>query len=203
METHNPSEAERFQSERDRQTTLLLFCSCVGLLQQGWYFSYEKLERLVQLLPVQQIFLRRMEILSTKLLGCMSRPKIYRLHDTISFKLSISEPRQENLTGNIKDQKGIDVDVPLCYGDDDLRSDLQVSDDIEENVILQPNRHHSSSMNTKWSAEKLDYLYEVAARHKNLNAREKYAKYVDICLKSGVPDKTFKAFERKLSRLQI
>ena len=189
-------------NETDK-TTLLLFCSCVGLLQQGWYVSYEKLDRLVQSLPVQQIVLRRMEILSTKLLGCMSRPKIYRLHDTISFKLSISEPRQENLTGNIKDQKGIDVDVPLCYGDDDLRSDLPVSDDIEENVILQPNRHHSANMNTKWSAEELEHLYEVAARHKNLNAREKYAKYVDICLKSGVPDRTFKAFERKLSRLQI
>ena len=121
---------------------------------------------------MQQIVLKRMKILSTKLLGCMCRPKIYRLHDTMSFKLSISEPREGSLTGNIKDQKGIDLDVPLCYGDDDLRSDLPVSDDIGENVVRQPNRHRSANLNTKLSAEELEHLYEVAARHKNKNARD-------------------------------
>ena len=77
----------------------------------------------------------------------------------MSFKLSISEPCQGSLIGNIKDQKGIDVDVPVCYGDDDLRSDLPVSDYIEGNLIRQPNRHHSANINTKWSEEELEDLY--------------------------------------------
>jgi len=67
---------------REETKQVVLFVSCIALLQQGWFVNYQELAQLESELPLSQFALKRMEIQSKFLLRNM-KPKLWRIHKSI------------------------------------------------------------------------------------------------------------------------
>lgn len=79
---------------------ILLFCTCVGFLANNWFVNYKKIASRLIKLPPTQLNLQGIEIQSRLLFGMItwiSRPKIWRLHESLPIKLVLPEPNNVGL----------------------------------------------------------------------------------------------------------
>ena len=57
--------------------------------------------------------------------------------------------------------------------------------------------HVSVACQRMWSGDELEIVYRVLEGNAT-NARDKYNKYLKMCLEEGVPNRPFESFKRKL-----
>lgn len=72
--------------QNDRLLTTLTFVSCIGMIHNGDFVSFNQLSSLISELPVTQVQLQWMHILSPLIL--LHTPQVHRLHDSIKYKMA-------------------------------------------------------------------------------------------------------------------
>jgi hypothetical protein len=180
----------------------LTFISCVALLMNGWFVLYEGIEEVIKEMPLNQYRLRDLEILSKFLLSDMNKYKLFRLHHSIPFKVTIEESKDESNQCQEREEcdESANVETELC------------SNQIPDDEVIVENQDISYrpptclpvgvKIYTRWTPEELEYLHEVlSVNGQNVPISSLYESFKQKCMDNGVSFRTFKAFKHKLSRL--
>ncbi len=175
--------------EKTEELTLLTFLSCVGMLMNGDFVSYMKIESLIPKLPMTQDRLQTMQILSNCSLLRVCTSFVWRLHEDIPHKLGTRrklKPAQSN--------KRKEPD------DNDQRMEDVQEVSLEDLPAVLPTRivrSLPSRTSVHWTLiEDLLVLLTEPPSHK-----EAYKKYCDACKEKGVPLRTFRAFRTRQAQI--
>ncbi|KAL0146534.1 hypothetical protein M9458_054745 [Cirrhinus mrigala] len=109
--------------DENKTLTALTFISSIGLIHNGDYVSFPMLAKLLDDLPISQVWLQKLQILSPLLL--LNSPKVYRLHDSVPHKVPISQPKLDKPTAAL----------PRKWNPFPENSDPEQQDEPEEQVI--------------------------------------------------------------------
>jgi len=180
---------------------VLTFISCIAIIMNGWYVDYECLQVLEKALPIHQYRLRDLEILSKLLLPHFNKFKLFRLHQTISFRMAFGEP-----THTVKASRDV---VPMT---EDLVTRVEVRGRITDddslsradNVAFRAPTCLPVGIRTKerWTPTELELLDEVQSSRdrERMSVTSMYDLFKEKCMANNVSFRSFVAFKRKLDR---
>ncbi|KAK6177833.1 hypothetical protein SNE40_005188 [Patella caerulea] len=178
--------------------TIALFISSIALLQQGWYVDFKALVDLEGRLPLGQHKLRALEIQSKYLLGPLRKPRLWKIHQTISIKLTIKENREETtVTQNKPRQKEEEERDELFLAN----TEKCVERDEAPGVVISPTRHIPGGSKMRWSPDELEIMYDVKRNSDMKSLKYQYKLYQKLCQERRVPDRPLLPFKKKLSRM--
>ncbi|KAK6174073.1 hypothetical protein SNE40_017418 [Patella caerulea] len=183
----------------DQIQTIALFISSIALLQQGWYVDFKALVNLEGRLPLGQHKLRALEIQSQYLLGPVRKPRLWKIHESISIKLSIKENREETtVTQNKPPQEEEEVEREELFL---ANTEKCVESDETPGVVISSTRHIPGGSKLRWSPDELEIIYDVRQNSNLKNLKNQYKFYQKLCQERGVPDRPLLAFKKKLYRM--
>ncbi|KAK9977197.1 hypothetical protein ABG768_019018 [Culter alburnus] len=81
---------------RERVINVLTFLSCVGMVQNGDYVTFQKLAEVERNLPVTQRHLQDLHVVPKLLL--LHRPSVWCFHESIPYKLVVPPPVAQSTT---------------------------------------------------------------------------------------------------------
>ena len=183
---------------------VLSFVSFIALMMNGWYVEYNCLERLMRDMPVNQYRLRGLEIQSKFLLKEFNRYKLFRLHNTISFRVPAVE--QKSSSTKKVEKIGEDTEDAVAVPEVEIN---KISEDVNimnaEDVSFRAPTSLPQAVNTKqrWTPMEIELLHEVASRKgEHATLKSLYAQFRQKCMENKIPFRTLKSFETKFSRFQ-
>lgn len=186
---------------KESKVKLLTFITCVAFLQQGRYVNFFALNRLELDLPIRQITLKQLEILSPFQLPGVNNVKIYRLHPSVPFQTETSTKTTEATKRPQEAGNDHDMDVQMNRIDkiqpeenEKLAIDEIVNDDIPVHVP-------SNNCYRRWSPAELSILADLVMKQ-DLSLYEKYNEYQKACRKEKLPDRSFNSFRFKIKKFK-
>ena len=175
---------------------VLTFITCVALLQEGWYVSYQKLRKLENDLPIKQQDLKLLEIQSKFLLNGFNMFRLWRLHHSIPSRFEITKPASVPVNRNQPNPN------PDATDRHDTNQDFsQFSEVCHENIKRIQSRHIPADARTLWTPLELTILHQMKSENELSLSKSSYHLYQEKCRLENLPDRTFEAFKRKSSRL--
>ncbi|CAM4735638.1 unnamed protein product [Leuciscus chuanchicus] len=169
---------------------LMCFVSCIGILQNGDYISFDKLRVLLEDLPLSQARLRTLQVLSQFLLPQVYGIKLWSLHETIPYKVRVSATRPP--TKSSVSERILSEPVAEEGAEDEFRSE-------EENVRRLIPRALPANCSIRWSSMDLA-LVNV---NPEISHKEAYAQYMCQCQSRTIAFRTFNAFCRKRNHIVV
>ncbi|PJE77398.1 hypothetical protein CI610_03679 [invertebrate metagenome] len=168
---------------------ILTFTSCIALLQNGWYVNYKNLTKFESQLPITQVVMQHLEILSCFRLRGLIGMTLFRLHEEITFRYS-EEKIQEMHDDDSSEAEECDR-VPSNEENEDIF--------VQENVERLPVIHHNARYKAAWSTDEETILLKIINdyRLKYTEIRQwkmLYRTYLAMCAEQMTPDRTFHAF---------
>ncbi|KAK9977039.1 hypothetical protein ABG768_018860 [Culter alburnus] len=169
--------------------TVARFVTSIAMLQNGDFVNFQELASVIQDLPLSQVRLQSLQILSRFLLKHFWGVRVWRLHETIPHKLEVrvSAPRASKRKAEVAEV----VEEPV-------EEVGEVSEVVKPEVIKrQFPRYLPANTSLKWSSLELGLLDGTF----ELPVRMGYEKYLKECHRLGVTARSFAAFKKK--RLQM
>lgn len=165
---------------------ILVFVSCVALLQNGCYISYLEMKQLMDDMEVNQTKLQALHIQGKAMLKRVSTYTVLRLHDSIPTKLVEQKPIVKALWAHEDPPAEVEEDVQL----------LQI-DEICENVPPTSSTCLPVTKGTHWTAQEMD----IVCLDKSVSNKEAFKLYVGQCAALHISVRTFRSFETKRRRM--
>ncbi|MGL5643877.1 MAG: hypothetical protein ACRCW3_03860 [Metamycoplasmataceae bacterium] len=176
--------------QKDQLLTILTFVSCVGMIQNGDFVTFNNLSSLISELTVTQIQLQRMHILSPLIL--LHTPKVHRLHDSMQYKVA------NIVTEKKKKPTSTPATRPRSPSPDQSEVDRQEPDEQKQEQVIERVFTRTVPANFgRWTAEESALVTE----NPTLSHTDAYKAYLKFCQEKGLPVRTFAAFKRKRQRL--
>ncbi len=173
---------------KERLLTALVFLSCVGIIQNGDFISFERLAVLERSLPVTQKHLQQLGVLSNLLL--IHRPQVWRFHESVPYKVTVSAappaPRPHpRATPQVEEHR-----TEVMEEEIEEQPEEEVVQRIETGTV-------PASSNSRWSNLEVSYVdFNSQMSHSCA-----YEAYVKRCRENSTPVRTFYAFKTKRRRL--
>jgi len=186
---------------QEDKVKVLVFVSCVALIEQGRYVDFRNIGKVVGLLPISQPDLQSLEVLSKFTIVGLNTHKVYRLHPSIPFHLDVKK-RSDSQKKNAQPVEN----QPHVFNDEDIGTDRIDENTAEMSLpaqILnkQTTRHIPSNLSyTRWSPVELNILQDTIAISANGHV-QRYREYQKRCREIGLPDRSFIAYKTKLLRV--
>ncbi|RXN18886.1 hypothetical protein ROHU_001960 [Labeo rohita] len=172
--------------DSDMALTALTFISAIGLIQNGDYVSFPVLANLADDLPISQLEMQKLRILSPLLL--LKTPKINRLHETVPHKIEVPQPQIGRPAPAAPRKRSPSPEL----------SDPEQQEELEEQVIerVVP-RTVPANIATRWTDEEVQLL----TTNPQMTHHDAYQAYLTRCKELCRPARTFAAFKRKRQRV--
>lgn len=167
-----------------QELLLLTFLSCIGMLQNGDYVSYNDLAVLVTQLPVPQSRLQALHLMSNFSLPRMSGVVLYKLHEDIPHRLQKEKPKLLSPTKRKEPAKDEDTLEVAMEGVQEVRVDLTQPCPPTLKVRCLP-----ASSKVPWTTVEEGMIPLDGKTHK-----QAYAAYCESASKAGIAVRTFFAF---------
>ena len=188
-------------------TTVLTFVTCIARLMVGDYVEFNSLGRLEENLPkpVSQRMLQTREIQSTLLMNHFNRFRLWRLHHSLPYKLHDHSLKSVSV---LKEKKKVDpenggvrmLEMEALDAPDHITEGALYSDEMPMKPGPAELRHLPANYKKMWTACEMALIAEV--KDKDMDERSLYEEYQKACRAMGIPDRSFAAFRRKLTRMQ-
>lgn len=184
---------------------VLSFVSCIALMANGWYVEYSSLEQLLHDLPVDQYKLRDYEILSKLLMGNFNKFKLFRLHPSMPWKMTICSKESKTSKRDEKTVESAEQGPTDTFaedlGENRIRLEVEIAD---RQIVSARNTTCMPVSNSKrsWSGLELEVLHSIAKKRKEDESDSHlFESFKTESLKAGIPFRTFGAFRKKLRRI--
>ena len=157
---------------------VLSFVSCVGLMMNGWYVEYSRLDRLRLDMPLNQHRLQDLEILSKLLMVNFNKFRLFRLHDTIPHRLPDRSKTSTPDKVDTEKESTRNTDLETYVEEETVN---RISDEIQEiDTRVEKTQpmclpFESSRLKRKWTSDE----------HKCLG--DKYEGFKAACLSRKIP----------------
>ena len=182
---------------------VLSFVSCVALLMNGWYVEYEQLEKLMRELPFNQYRMRDLEIQSKLLLSNFNTFKVFRLHHSIPFRMTLLEPKTATTQHEETAESSVNANIVVEGIVNRITEEDSVVNNQEVSLRAPTCLPASVSGKQRWTSKELEVLHDVwnEGRRQSVNMTSLYEAFKQKCMENDTPFRTMKAFAHKVSRL--
>ncbi|MGL5902895.1 MAG: hypothetical protein ACRCZO_09435, partial [Cetobacterium sp.] len=175
--------------QKDQLLTTLTFVSCVALIHNGDFVSFNELSSLISELTVSQVQLQRMRILSPLIL--LRTPQVHRLHDSMQYKVAHIESEKK------KKPTTTPAPRPRSPTPEQPEEAQQEPDEATEQVVERLFTRTVPANAGRWTAEES----ALVRGNPTLTHADAYKTYLRLCQEKDLPVRTFAAFKRKRQRL--
>ncbi|XP_047665816.1 uncharacterized protein LOC125140694 [Tachysurus fulvidraco] len=169
---------------KQQKTTTLTFISAIALIHNNDYVSFSEIGKLIPTLPVTQLQLQQLQILSPLIL--IHSPVIHRLHDSVPYKVQ----QRPALQKRPAPPPGTQQHSKPVITEPEEQEEQQVIDRVQTNTM-------PANTKGRWSEDEVDWIMAGI----KLTARNAYKEYLKKCKEFVRPARTFAAFRRKRERM--
>lgn len=164
--------------------------------------DYDKLEKLMREMVLNQYRIRTLEIQSKLLLSHFNKFKLFRLHHSIPFKLTPLEPK--SATAQTEQTAEFSENVNSENEEESNRITEEGSILSNQDVYFRAPTCVPAAVTCKqrWDSKELELLHDVwSGRSESASMKSLYDAFKQKCMQTDIPFRTFKAFAHKVTRL--
>lgn len=179
--------------DHDDLVKVMTFVSCIGMIQNGEFISFDQLRVLVEEIPVTQARLRSLQVLSRFLLPKVNMLKLWALHESIPYKVKITAAAAVRVKKTVEKR---DSPERVCEEVDEAVMDIDCPTEVQNVKKLLP-RFLPANCSLLWSSLELSFI-DVDPE---LRPKDAYKKYVKECERLMVAVRSYRAFYQKRQKM--
>ncbi|XP_029281300.1 uncharacterized protein LOC115003588 [Cottoperca gobio] len=173
---------------KDKTFKVLTFISCVALVMNGDYISYQHLATLMKDMQMAQSDLQKLQIQSQFLLPKVYKMSIWRLHDAIPWRMVLRRnppalPPQKRPEEEVIEQPYEDVQA--------------VDEAYQHTPCTSRSKFLPDTKRTVWSSMEMSFVNLDT----ETNMEEAYRDYLDKCKRADIPARTKTSFRFKRKKM--